>query len=264
MKRLASELGFLLGLWKANLASAMEYRAAFVSLVVGMMLNNAIFFAFWLLFFDKFKEVKGWGMHDMILLFAVITTGYGLGFGLFGNAMRLAEIIAEGRLDYYLVLPRSVLLHVLASRSTISAWGDLLTGVIAYAFAGQFTIAGIAIWILASLCSGAILVSSISLFGCLSFWLGNASQLATQAMNAILTLSLYPRDLFQGGIRFLMLTLIPAAFIGAIPMDIVHRMDWTALCGLAAVAVIFILLLRAVFNAGLRHYESGSAINVNM
>ena len=91
-----------------------------------------------------------------------------------------------------------------------------------------------------------------------------ATQLATQATNAILTLALYPRDIFQGVVRFLMLTILPAAFVGAIPLDIVRRLDWTALVGLVGFAVGLTLLSRFVFYAGLRRYESGSAINVNV
>jgi ABC-2 type transport system permease protein len=264
VKRLKSEMLFLIELWKTNLSSAMEYRANFISQVVGMIINDGIYFVFWLVFFDRFKVVRGWGMEDMVLLFAIITTGYGLAFVGFGNAMNLADLIAQGRLDYYLTLPRDVLLHVLASRSSLSAWGDLTFGLLAYLFTGRFSPPEIALWLLASVCSGAVLVSSFSIFGCLSFWLGNASALAVQAQNAILTLALYPRDIFEGGVRFIMLTLIPAAFVGAIPLDTVRQMDWKALVGLMAFAMGITLLMRLVFYAGLRRYESGSALNVNV
>ncbi len=264
MKHIQSELLFLLELWKTNLSSAMEYRANFISQVVGMILNDGIYFVFWLVFFDRFKQVQGWGMADMVLLFAIITTGFGLAFALFGNALTLAELIAQGRLDYYLTLPRNVLLHILASRSSLSAWGDLTFGLMAYAFTGRFGLQEIVFWLIASLCSGTVLVSSFTIFGCLSFWLGNASQLAMQLHNIIITFALYPRDIFQGAVRFLMLTLLPAAFVGAIPLDIVRRMDWTALAGLVAFASGAALLMNIVFYTGLRRYESGSALNVNM
>jgi len=264
MKQIKSELLFLVELWKTNLSSAMEYRANFISQVVGMIINDGIYFVFWLVFFDRFKVVQGWGMSDMVLLFAIITTGYGLAFVLFGNAQNLAELIAQGRLDYYLALPRDVLTHVLASRSSLSAWGDLTFGVIAFLFTGRFSLPEIGLWLAASACSAAVLVASFGLFGCLSFWMGNATQLAIQAGNAILTLAMYPRDIFEGAVRFLMLTILPAAFVGAIPLDIVRRMDWMALLGLVAFAVGITLLLRIVFYAGLRRYESGSAINVNV
>ncbi len=264
MKRLKGELFFLIELWKTNLSSAMEYRASFISQVVGMIINDAIYFVFWLVFFDRFKVIQGWHMQDMVLLFSITTTAFGLASGLFGNAQMLAELIPQGRLDYYLALPRDVLLHVLASHSSLSAWGDLIFGLMAYLTTGRFSPAEIVLWLVALLCSSVVLVNSFTLFGCLSFWLGNASQLASQASNAILTLALYPRDIFQGAVRFLMLTILPATFVGAIPLDIVRRLDWRALVGLIVFAVGIALFTRLVFYAGLRRYESGSALNVNV
>ena len=52
------QLRFLGALWKANLLAAMEYRGAFLSQVLGMALNNAIYFTFWVLFFDRFPAVR--------------------------------------------------------------------------------------------------------------------------------------------------------------------------------------------------------------
>src|SRR5215216_569923 len=79
------ELKFLLAIWKANLLSAMEYRAAFLSQVIGMLVNNFIYFAIWIIFFDRFKNVRGWGVNDMYLTFGVLTSSFGLVSMLFGN-----------------------------------------------------------------------------------------------------------------------------------------------------------------------------------
>ena len=117
-------LAFLLALWKTNLLSAMEYRVSFLTQMVGMMLNNAIYFVFWIIFFDRFEQIHGWDLVDMFFLFGVVATGFGAGTYLFGNAVTLSSLIANGQLDYYLSLPRPVLLHALASRSNASSIGD--------------------------------------------------------------------------------------------------------------------------------------------
>src|SRR5512143_2254148 len=113
---LRSNLRFLLAVWKANLQSAMEYRLAFLSQVLGMMVNNFIYFAIWIVFFQRFKEVRGWGINDMWVTYGILASSFGLVSLLFGNAFNLSEIIMKGRLDYYLSLPRPVLLHTIASR----------------------------------------------------------------------------------------------------------------------------------------------------
>jgi len=52
-------LKFLFAIWKANLLSVMEYRVSFLTQVLGMMANNFMYFAIWVIFFDRFKEVRG-------------------------------------------------------------------------------------------------------------------------------------------------------------------------------------------------------------
>ncbi len=264
MTRLRSELIFLIAQWKANFASAMEYRAAFVSQIVGMFINDSVLFVFWVVFFDRFKQIRGWGAPDMFLLFSIVALGYGLAFTLFGNALQLSRVIAQGQLDYYLALPRGVLLNVLASRMSNSALGDISFGVVAYLLTGRFSLPEIGLWLIASLLAAVVFVMAFTFFHSLTFWLGNASGLAEQAMNAMLTFAMYPSDIFQGAVRFLMLTLLPAAFVGALPLNIVRGLDLGGLAILAAAAAIISILSGATFYLGLRRYESGSAINVNV
>ena len=70
------ELKFLLAVWKANLQSVMEYRVAFLLQVFGMMVNNAIYFLIWVIYFERFKEVRGWGINDMFVTYGIIASGW--------------------------------------------------------------------------------------------------------------------------------------------------------------------------------------------
>ncbi len=75
---------------------------------------------------------------------------------------------------------------------------------------------------------------------------------------------MYPDSLFQGGVRFIMFTIIPAALVGGMPYSIVKTLNWQAMTVLASLALLFIALMTAVFYGGLKKYESGSAVNVNL
>ena len=264
MSRLRAELIYLIAQWKANFASALEYRAAFISQIVGMFINNAVYFAFWVVFFAQFKVVQGWGLRDMFLLMAIVALGYGLAFTFFGNALQLSRLIAQGQLDYYLALPRNVLLSVLASRMVTSALGDMSYGLVTYMFTGLFAPAEIALFLIAAVLAAVIFVMAFTFFHSLTFWLGNATGLAEQAANAMLTFAMYPNDIFQGAIRFMMYTILPAAFVGVIPVRVVSKVDVQALALMALAALVITLVSCSVFYAGLRKYESGSALNVNV
>jgi ABC-2 type transport system permease protein len=255
-----SELRFLAALWQANLQAAMEYRAAFLTQVAGMIINNGLYFLFWVLFFERFEQVGGYGLRDVALLFGVAACSFGLGVYLFGNTISLAEIISEGRLDYYLALPRPALLHTLASRSVASGLGDASYGLISFLAVGPHTIDGVARFIVAVACGATVFVSFLVLVNSLAFWMGSASQISSQVLMALITFATYPVSLFDGTAKLLLFTVFPAALMGAVPAQFVRAFGWAELGMLAAGAGGFLGLAILAFQRGLRRYESGSAI----
>ncbi len=261
-------LSFLLILWKINLLSAMEYRVAFLLQIFGMVLNNAFYFVFWIIFFNRFQQVNGWGLEDMFLLFGVVAVAFGAGVYLFGNALHLSSIIANGELDYYLALPKPVLLHVLASRSVASGAGDFIYGIVSFGVAAlitdEFSAAMLARWLLACAAAMIVAIAFLVLVQSLTFWIGNATLLTANAVNALITFSLYPITLFDGTAKLLLFTVIPAAFVGALPAQFVRSFSWGSLGQLLLGAMIFLGLAIVVFHRGLRRYESGNAIQVRM
>jgi ABC-2 type transport system permease protein len=260
-----SELLFLRDLMMLNLASAMEYRASFISQIVGMFLNNGIYFVFWLIFFDKFGTVRGYQIDDIYLLFAIVALGYGLAYMFAANTgPNLAYLIAQGRLDYYLVLPRHLLPHVIFSRMSVSTIGDVTFGLVAYLFTGRFHPVEIGLFLVTAVLGGLVLVAFSVVMGSLAFFLGNAQQLSQQATGAVVTFALYPHTLFSGTARLLLFTLLPAGFIGAVPVEVVKGRDLTLLAVLLLAAGVSWGVATVVFYLGLRRYESGSALNVNV
>ncbi len=258
------ELNFLLAIWKANLQSALEYRAAFLAQVIGMMLNDGFYFLFWVIFFDRFEQVRGWQLSDMFLVFGISAASFGLVSFFFGNAFFLSEVIAGGRLDYYLSLPRPILLHAIASRCISNGLGDLTYGLISFFLSGYFGWLELGAFLLGIFLASVVFLSFLIIAHSLTFWLGNAGALARLLMNAILTFALYPITLFDGPAKFVLFTIIPAALMGSLPASIVRNANWQSLVGLTFGAGLLLLLAILIFHLGLRRYESGSAIQVEV
>src|SRR6266498_2117517 len=250
------ELKFLLAVWQANLQSVMEYRVSFLLQVGGMMLNDFIYFAIWIIFFDRFKEVRGWGISDMYITYGVLASAFGLVALLFGNSFTLSEIINQGRLDYYLSLPRPVLLHTVSSRMISSGMGDFTYGFLSYALSGQYTWHGFLRFVLAMLLAATVFAAFLILVQSLAFWLGMISDLANLAVNAMVTFGIYPITLFDNYAKLILFTLIPAAFLGAVPAEFIRAFTWQTLAELFLGAVAFLFVAVAVFRLGLKRYES--------
>ncbi|MFM8322982.1 MAG: ABC transporter permease [Chloroflexota bacterium] len=257
-------LPFLLAVWKANLLSAMEYRVSFLTQMVGMILNDAMYFMIWVVFFDRFKDVRGWGLGDMAVTFGITASAFGLVSLLFGNAFMLGEIITKGRLDYYLSLPRPVLLHAVASRSVSSGMGDVVYGILSFSLSGTASPGAFARFVLAVCLSAAVFVAFLILVQSLAFWMGSSANLAQLAINAMVTFAIYPITLFDSTARLILFTVIPAALMGAVPASFARQFSWQTLAELLVGAAALLALAVAVFQTGLRRYESGSAMQTEV
>ncbi len=245
-----------------NLMSAMAYRGAFALQVFGMVLNDAMLLFFWWVLFSRLPTLQGWNLTGVMTLYSTVAFGFGAANVICGNGFLVARIIASGDLDYYLALPADPLVHLLVSRMSLPAWGDLVFGLVVFLVAAPNRCGSLPLFLLLGLVAGLIFVSFSVLVGSLAFWVGNADNLATQAINALITFGLYPVEIFPGAVRILLYTLIPAAFVGSVPASLLDDFDWRRLAMLMTVTAGIVLAARSVFRRGLRRYESGNLVTV--
>jgi ABC-2 type transport system permease protein len=197
-------------------------------------------------------------MQDVLGLWAIAAVSFGWTMGIFGNTLRLAGMIAQGQLDYYLSLPKNVLLHILVSRMDITAWGDMLFGTGVFVFFLRPSPDRIVLFLGLSLVAGVVFLSSSLVWQSLAFWLGNAEGLATQMWNAMILFGTYPAPLFTGFVRVVLFTVVPAAFVTYVPVQLLRDFDLRWLAAELAAAAFTLALAIWLFYRGLRRYESGS------
>ena len=252
----------VLGYLRHNLMSAMAYRGAFLLQVFGMVLNDLMLLFFWWVLFNRLPTLRGWDLSGVMTIYGVVAFGFGGANVVCGNSFRVAQAITRGDLDYYLALPADPLIHLLVSRMSISAWGDVLFGLVVFLLASPAPLARLPLFLLLGLTTGLIMVAFGVLAGSLAFWVGNADNLAMQAINALITFGLYPVELFPGLVRVLLYTLIPAAFVGSMPAALLSDFDWGQMAVLLGFTAGITLAARGVFAWGLRRYESGNLVTV--
>jgi ABC-2 type transport system permease protein len=258
MKTVSLVLGYL----RHNLMSSMAYRGAFFLQVFGMILNNTMLLFFWWVLFNQLPTLQGWDLTQVMILFGILAFGFGVANVVCGNAFQVARIIVRGDLDYYLALPADPLVHLLVSRMSISAWGDMVFGLVLYLIAAPDAWRKLPLFLLLGLLAGLVIVAFGVLVGSLAFWVGNADNLASQAVNALITFGLYPVEIFPSPVQWLLYTIIPAAFVGSMPAGLLHDFSWERLAAMVAFAVFLTLASRLVFQWGLRRYESGNLVVV--
>lgn len=248
---------------RVNILSNMEYRVSFLTQVIFMFLNDIMLLFFWWILFQRFDNIAGWQQQDVFLLYAVSAGTYGVAYTIFGNAGRLSNIIAEGQLDYYLALPKDVWLNVLISRSLASTIGDFFFGVV-MCLAMFGLSAKVLAAVLFMLIAAVILTSAVTIVHSMTFYLGNAEQIAGVFSEALLSFSLYPISLFSLSLRVILYTAIPAAFVSFIPVTLIKQFSLPLFLVFAGVAAGSVWLSRRVFYSGLKRYESGNLMAPRM
>jgi ABC-2 type transport system permease protein len=247
--------------FRLNLASALEYRASFFTQAFGMVLSNSSFIFFWWIAFEQIGgAIAGYSFEDVLFIWAVTSSAFGLANVLFANASSLTRLIVTGELDTFLLQPCNVLLNVLCAKTNLSAYGDLVYGVVLMLIVHMGNWAAW-LWFLLGVILGSLLMTAITLAAhTLTFHFGDASMLGQMALEFTINFSIYPDKIYAPFVRALMYSLIPAGIAVHIPLRLYQ--SFSPLLALAALgtAALYCAGTGWFFYRSLRKYESGNVI----
>ena len=247
----------LLATSRTAFAEVLANRASLSVQVLSMVVNDLVWVVFWVLFFDRVGDLGGWDRDQILVLQAVLTAAGGLSLGLTSNARRVGSMAVDGELDAVLALPVPPLPYLLLRKVEPVNLGDLAFGVVLFLVAGHPTPARLATFVVVVLASMVLLTSFLVLTGSLAFFVGRADP-GELGFHSILLLGAYPVDLFAGSVRLLLFTVVPAAFVSAVPARLVEDLELGRAAALGGAAATFAVLAWTTFHLGLRRYTSGS------
>jgi ABC-2 type transport system permease protein len=239
------------------LAEAWANRGAFWTQVSVMIVNDLAWIGFWTLFFHRVGEVRGWDTHGVLMLLAVVTAAAGIVLGVLANARSIGRLATEGELDAALVLPVPTLPYLLVRKVNTTNIGDIVFGVVLFAVAGRPTFERVGIFLVGVAAASVLLTGFLVATGSVSFFAGR-NDVGELSFHGILLLSSYPVDVFGPVAKVVMYTVLPAAFVGAVPARLITSFDPVAAAVLVGAAALFAGIGWATFTAGLRRYTSGA------
>ncbi len=245
---------------KYNIMREMTNRITFLTNIVFMILNNAAFVVQWLLLFHLRPEIGGYAFRDVMYLWALAASTFGLAHILFHRAFSLSDLILNGKLDCFLVQPKNVLLSILTSSTSISAIGDLLYGYILLLVI-RCNVVDFLLFSLFTITGAIIYTSFATIAGSLSFWIIRGDMLAECLSNTMINFSVYPDTIFKNGVRLLLYSLIPIGFYVYQPLHVLLKFDPYTTLGILGFTIGISLLAFFVFYRGLKHYSSGNLMS---
>jgi ABC-2 type transport system permease protein len=204
-KEFKKELVFATFSIKKNLLSGAELRGSFLINIFGMMINNTAFVILWMAFGKIAGNMGGWQAIDVLGQIGLGSIGFGICFTFFGGIRDLPEIISSGSFDKYMLSPKSILLRLSTSATTISAIGDFFVGVVMlllwlYFIKANFT--QIIFSIILSLCSGLLFYFFSVVVNCVAFYFVESRSIVQGLFEFLITPSMFYGGAFQGMLRF--------------------------------------------------------------
>lgn len=248
----------LLSTWRTAMAAAWAQRGGFWLQVAVMIINDLVWLFFWSVLFSKTNGLNGWQLDQVLVLFSIATTTFGITQGLFPDALRLAKMAANGELDVALTMPVDPLSFLLVRKVAPLSLGDLIFGITLFFAAGHPTPERTLTWLVVVLLGGIAQTAFVVLASAAAMLLRSRGDHPRLAFDMLTIVGFYPVGIFGGISKVIVFTILPAAFITGIPARLLVDFHWSELGLLVGVTGTMVLAARALFQLALRTYRSGS------
>lgn len=242
---------------RSAFAEAWSNRSAFWVQVTAIVVNDVVWVIFWAIFFDRVGAVRGWDRDQVLLLLSMLCTCAGFSLGFLANARRIGWLAAEGELDSVLALPVPPLAYLLVRRVDAVHMGDIGFGIVLFLAIGTPSVERTLLFVVGVVTGILVMTGFLVLAGSLAFFTGRGES-GDAGFNALLVLASYPTEIFSGGAKVLLYTLVPAALVAAGPSRLVADPAVTDALALLGAGVVFAAAGWWTFTVGLRRYTSGS------
>ena len=242
---------------KYNLMKEMTNRVTFITNVLFMILNNATFIVQWIILFSLKDNFGGYLMEDIILLWAISSSSYGLAHILFNGIFKMPQMIENGKVDSFLVTPKNTLIMLATSSTRTSAIGDFLYGYVLM-FLFYLNIHDILMFTILIIFGGLLYTSLACILNSLTFWFIRANYLSDSIIHIFINFSIYPDTIFNRAIKIMLFTIIPVGFAVYLPAKLILGFNITYLLLIFLATFIFVSLAFLIFYKGLKRYTSSN------
>lgn len=245
---------------RTSIRSSVSLRESFFLQSLFMLISNIVFFSFWWIYFSNFSSIKGWTFDDMACLYGVVTAAYGLFSVFLGGSRYLARIIFEADLDALLVKPKNVLFQVMGSKSVSSGWGDILSSLFFFMNCSYLHLPQLGLVVLFILTACMVITSFSIIMGSLAFWINDCHLISKQIFEFLLTFSNYPKSIYIGTVKCILLTIIPSGFIGFLPIETIRDFSIAGLLTIIGFSILYLVVAACIFYQSLKRYTSGNKL----
>lgn len=247
---------------KIHFKSLLQYKTSFILAFISQFF---VFFSYYfviLSLFDKFSNINGFTLYEVLLTFSVIQFGYAFVECFARGIDQFDRLIIEGKFDQILLRPRNIFLQTMAHEIDYVKLSRLLQAVIVLII--SLCNLNISWNILRVICLILMLLSSISVFLGLFILAAAYCFITVQGLEVrnLFTdggkhMAQYPIGVFKKGFVLFFTVVIPYAFVNYYPLLYFVGKENNLLYAFTPL-IVFIYLVPCflVFKLGMKKYAS--------
>jgi ABC-2 type transport system permease protein len=251
--------------FRVSAMNELHYRANFVIQLAQSALSLGTGLVALALVFSRTDDLEGWSQPELLVVMGVFTMMGGVIRSVVQpNMQRLLEDVRQGTLDFTLTKPADA--QVLVSVRELRIWQgvDVLTGLVVLAVAvsqleGGFGVLDVVAFVAMAVLGAVMIYCFWLMMATGAFWLVRMDEVQ-ELFEGVYRAGQYPVGVYPGWLRIGLTFLVPLAFAITVPAEAVtSRLEWDTVALAATVALALVLVSRAFWKLGLRHYSGASS-----
>ncbi len=264
-----SELRFYKNVFKCfvknTFARESDYRGNLIAEIIDSLLNIFVNVYFFKIIFLNTDSIAGWNSDEILVLVAITQIITSVLYMIFMNNLpRIQNYVLRGDLDYILLKPCDSQFYVSFRYFYFGAIPSVFFSLALLVYAAvqvdmQITLIRIAILIVDLLAAITICYSIWFLVMVLSIIFIKIGTMHELFLSSLKFLE-YPKNVYKGIIRILMLYVIPIATVSNVPSEmVIGKSGELETLIIVVMAMLFFVLARLSYNLALKRYSSASS-----
>jgi len=267
LAEIQSDIRVALRIAALRLRGQMQYRSSFLMQIWGnFIVNFAEVIVLWA-WFQHFTDLGGWTLEEVVFLHGLSMVMFSLGDTVSNGIQTVPQLIREGSFDRTLVRPMSSYVQSMVNEVSLRHFGLLAQGVLLFSIGvatvdANWTVPKVAYLSLVIVSGIAFFAALFTVEAIISFWTVNSIEAVNAFTYGGSDLGQYPLHIFQRGMRFLFLWIVPIGFLTYYPsLYLLDKPDPLGLPSFApfvapVAAGIFCFMIGKGWTFAIRHYRS--------
>lgn len=249
----------------ASIKSMVEYRVDFIVGMISQILYELIEIIFIIIVFKNTNSINGWNFYEVLLLFGLLNIALGYVDLFFDEMYEVGpHYIKDGSFDLILLRPIHPIISIMSKSQSLTAFGYIVIGLIVSIISLIklniiINFQTILFILFITLIGGIIIGAIITILCVTSFWVMDSNEIMWSAFT-MYKFSEYPLSVYNNFIKFILVFILPFAFVSFFPASYLLNRDYGIFSFIAPIIAILLWFVAVKFwNWGLKYYKSSGS-----